>query len=434
MGPGGAQKVAACLLNHWVAEGRKLRLITLNNWLPDAVKLDSRIERVTIDSTNGRSKGRTGLSFLLQLLRLRAEASPVPHEITKGLEGLSRRFRGFRQPSPAARMRIVKFLGGALSLPLGSGKTLPARVQLALLRFGLSRASASVRHQLVSLRWLLRTGTSRAVLSFLGATNVKTLLAGTGIAERVVISERNDPSLQRLSTPWEQLRRCLYGSADVVTANSKGALKAMEEFVASEKLVYIPNPVTIPAAVSTNGPREKAFLAVARLVEQKGLDVLIRAFARVAEKLPGWRLDLVGEGPLRGELERLAQEAGVLGRVIFHGYRRDVGRFYERASVFVLSSRYEGTPNALMEAMAYGLPAVVSDASPGPLELVSHSESGLVFPSGDECALGDALVQIAGHPGLQTTMGAEARRALRSFEVPAVAQQWDRILYVGTSR
>jgi len=164
---------------------------------------------------------------------------------------------------------------------------------------------------------------------------------------------------------------------------------------------------------------------VARLVEQKGVDILIDAFARVADRLPDWRLDLVGDGPLRERLEAQARRAGIAERVSFHGHQADPFPFLYAASVFVLPSRFEGMPNAMLEAMGVGLAIIVSDASPGPLELIRHGETGLVFPTGDAGALADAILRLCGDSALRERFAAAAEARAADVALPRVARDWE---------
>ncbi len=165
----------------------------------------------------------------------------------------------------------------------------------------------------------------------------------------------------------------------------------------------IPCPCAMTARLSSlTAP---TIITVTRLVEQKGLDVLLRACAEVFRVLPSWRLAVVGDGPLREELECLADQLGIADRIEWMGHVKDPAPYLRAAEFFVLTSRFEGSPNALLEAMAVGLPAVVSDASPGPIELIGGAAAGLVVP------VGDVACDLSGH--LETCTGCGPARAAR---------------------
>ena len=280
------------------------------------------------------------------------------------------------------------------------------------------------------LRRTLRKIEPDAVLSFLTQTNILTVLATRGLDTHTVISERNDPRLQRHRARVERLRHIVYPWADVVTANSKGALTALKSFVPKHKLAFLPNPL---AAAPTN--EAVAFTAptvitVGRLVEQKGIDVLIAAWAKVAAALPNWRLALVGGGPLVGALKAQARKLDIDDSIDWIGHVSDPFPLLRGAKVFVMTSRFEGTPNALLEAMACGLPAVVSDASPGPCELVGTGDdaSGMIVPVEDAGATAEAIIRLARDETLRRRFGLAARERARAHDANHAIDVWLRLL------
>mgnify|MGYP001368688308 CR=1 FL=1 len=169
-------------------------------------------------------------------------------------------------------------------------------------------------------------------------------------------------------------------------------------------------------------------LSIARQVRQKGLDVLIEAWARLPSISAGLMLTLVGDGPERGSLEAQAERCGVRSRIRFTGHCQDVSTELESAAIFVLPSRKEGMPNALLEAMAAGLAVIVTDASPGPLEVVDQGVNGLVVSSDDSSALAEALDRLAADPALRKRLGAAARHTLRQSDWPVVGPIWESLV------
>lgn len=152
---------------------------------------------------------------------------------------------------------------------------------------------------------------------------------------------------------------------------------------------------------------------VGRLVPIKDVPSLIEAFSHVARRVAAARLVLAGDGELRAALEQQVEERDLRSRVIFAGWRSDLVRLYATFDALVLSSRNEGTPVAVIEAMAAGLP-VVSTAAGGVAELVDHRVTGWVVPVGDSAALSAAMIEAAEAPALRARMGAAARHAASS--------------------
>jgi glycosyltransferase involved in cell wall biosynthesis len=182
------------------------------------------------------------------------------------------------------------------------------------------------------------------------------------------------------------------------------------------------------AAAGEPAPRDPAptVVTVCRLVPWKGVDGLIR----VAAGLPGVRLVVVGDGPLRGALEALAEERGVAGRVRFTGTlpAREVRRELRRADVFVLNSSYEGLPHVVLEAMSERTP-VVATAAGGTGELVRDGETGLLVPVGDDDALRGAIRRLLDDPALREALAEGALRRMRAeFSLAAMVESTERIL------
>jgi glycosyltransferase involved in cell wall biosynthesis len=158
-------------------------------------------------------------------------------------------------------------------------------------------------------------------------------------------------------------------------------------------------------------PGDVVFGYVGRFVAIKDLPTLIRAFARVSADVRGARLILVGDGDERRDVETLVRECGIGDRVCLAGWRTDLVAVYGAIDVGVLSSRNEGTPVALIEAMAAGRPVVATDAG-GVADVVAHERTGLVVPRGDVEALAAAMTRLARDAALRRRLGDEARRAV----------------------
>jgi glycosyltransferase involved in cell wall biosynthesis len=286
----------------------------------------------------------------------------------------------------------------------------------------------------LGLRRTLKRIESPLVVAFGTAVNVITLKACRGMGRRVIISERNDPG--RLIKLWEKLWHKYYPQAHRVTANTQAALRDMQQFVKGEKLALVPNPLALPNG-NGNGNGHKSLpganghpfvLTVGRLVDDKAHDVLLDAFARTSESLKDWRLAIVGQGRLNAQLRKQAEALGISGRVDWHGIVRDVQPLYRSAMVFALPSRIEGTPNALLEAMSFGLPVVVSDGAPGLLEIVEDGVTGLVVPVNDAVRLADALQRLGNDEELRRRLGTAAQQRVSEYALPRALATWESIV------
>ena len=208
--------------------------------------------------------------------------------------------------------------------------------------------------------------------------------------------------------------------------------------VAHERIISIPNGVpteSIPprADHETSGPARVVF--VGRLHEQKGLDILLEAAAKLDEPAAGrLRIDLLGEGPDRPVLEARIRELGLGETVTLAGEVDDVPSRLRTADVFVLPSRAEGLSNALLEAMAHGLPVIVSDV-PGNTDVIEHDINGLRFDAGDPESLADGLGRLVGDEALRSRLGLEARRHVeRVYSLASVVDRYIELYENMTSR
>jgi glycosyltransferase involved in cell wall biosynthesis len=311
---------------------------------------------------------------------------------------------------------------------------LDRRVRLRPL--GLARPSRGALHGALQNLWrvgVLRGAVRRArpdvVLSFTPRTNVLVLLAAFGLRVPVVVSERVDPRHHAApNRVWDRLRRLLYARAAAVVMQTAGL---RDYFGPRARTRVVPNPVSAPAAA---GPpaREPVVVGMGRLDPQKGFDLLLEAFARVAPRHPDWSLEVWGEGQERPRLQALADELGPAGRVRLPGVTRRPEELLRRAGVFVLSSRYEGFPNVLCEAMACGAPVLAADCPSGPADIVQDGVDGLLVPAGDAAALAAGLDRLLADPGLRGRLGAESPDVLRRFSLDRVMAAWEEVLREAT--
>jgi GalNAc-alpha-(1->4)-GalNAc-alpha-(1->3)-diNAcBac-PP-undecaprenol alpha-1,4-N-acetyl-D-galactosaminyltransferase len=386
---GGIERVVSTLANEWGKRGRRVCIITLHD-RRRFYELHPAIHHVVID--------RAGLNRVTELLRWIAA-------------------RLVNDGPP--KWWLLGALSGAL---YGlSYKHLYRKYHTFVYAF-----------ESVLLRRALSRVESPLVVAFGTPINIIALKASVGMGRRLVISERNDPKRLSRYKQWDVLARKLYNRADLVTANTRGALRDMSEYVEVEKLAFVPNPLALSngkdSGARTATARAPLILHVGRMVTDKAHDVLLEAFAQLGDEFKGWRLALVGDGRLAEDLRVRASGLGLEGRVEWHGVVRDPYTFYHSAAIFALPSRVEGTPNALLEAMSCGLPVVVSDGAPGLLELVEDGVTGLVVPVNDAAALAAALRRLARDAQFRRQLGEAARERVSEYDLPRALAAWEMAL------
>jgi len=277
------------------------------------------------------------------------------------------------------------------------------------------------------LRRALRKANPQAVLSFCAETNVMTLLATRGLGWPVFVSERAEPSVHKVARIWRVGRRLLYPRASKVIVQTKSAADFFPRVIRN-RTVVIPNPVAgRPNSVGSER-RKHRILAVGRLAPQKGFDWLIKAFALIHDKFPDWSLRIVGEGAERTDLRRQAMALGVAEKVEMPGIITEIEKEYDSASLFVLSSRYEGFPNALCEAMVAGLPVVAFDCPGGIDEIIAPGQSGLVVRLGDIDSLAINMARLMASEELRHSLGKSATGIAIRYSADRILGLWESCL------
>jgi glycosyltransferase involved in cell wall biosynthesis len=253
----------------------------------------------------------------------------------------------------------------------------------------------------------------------------------------VIVSERIYPPLYPLGWIWNLLRRVAYRRACRVVMLTREGLNWLEKEIPGAKGAVIPNPAIYPLPlgepvlrpVQILASERKLLLAVGRLDAQKGFDCLLDAFATLAIRHPSWDLVILGEGPERAGLEQQIAALGLQRRASLPGRAGNMGDWYGRADLYVMSSRFEGFPNTLTEAMAHGCAAVSYDCDTGPRDLIRHEVDGLlVAPVGDVPALTEALDRLMGDEGERTRMASRALEVRERYSMEKIIAMWDNVL------
>jgi glycosyltransferase involved in cell wall biosynthesis len=178
-------------------------------------------------------------------------------------------------------------------------------------------------------------------------------------------------------------------------------------------------------------PTGKNIAAMGRLTTQKGFDMLIDVFAKLLSYHNDWNLVIMGEGVLKGELKSITRELNIERSVVFAGRVENPFSILSRCDLFVLSSRFEGFPNALLEAMACGLPVVSFDCPTGPNKIIQHGINGLLVPPEDKDKMEKALHSLMEKKYLRELMSKQAVNVSKRYAPDKIMAQWERLVFEG---
>ena len=262
---------------------------------------------------------------------------------------------------------------------------------------------------------------------FLVTTRPSLNLLSARVAPRRVIRVAQDH--MNLDSYGPELRAAIirgYSRLDAVTVLTERDRAAYATVLngSGVRLARIPNgipPKDPPAAA----PGDRRVVAAGRLTRQKGFDLLLEAWATVTAAHPDWTLTIYGEGRLRRELTEQRDVLGLSTVVDLPGLTSRLDAELGASSMFVLSSRFEGLPMVLLEAMSCGLPAVAFDCPTGPGEVIDDGLNGRLVPAEDVGALAAALIALIGDPDRRRAMGAAAYRTSGEFFMPSVRETWE---------
>lgn len=279
--------------------------------------------------------------------------------------------------------------------------------------------------EVLKLREIIRKIRPSVILGMGVPMSAYVIPATLGLSVPVVISERNDPANFAGKRSTKIVSKLLMCFASGFLFQTEGALRQYPKTIQKRGQV-LPNPVVqsrIPEPY--DGVREKKIVNVGRLNSQKNQELLIKAFSDVVKKHPDYTLVIYGEGDDRSKLENLVNELGLVDKVMLPGSTDRVMDEIRDATAFVLSSNFEGMPNALIEAMALGLPVISTDCpSGGPSFLINHEHNGLLVPVRNLPAMADAIKKIIEDRELAIRLGAEATHIRSTLDVNVVCEKW----------
>jgi len=278
------------------------------------------------------------------------------------------------------------------------------------------------------IRYFLKENDVDLCIGFMTTANILSVIASKLQHIPVIISERNNPYLEDHTIPmfWKKLRRLVYPRTNYLVVQTEGIKKFYKGFIKQRQLKIIPNPIN-PSFKNIHGVvRENIVLNVGRLSEQKAQDVLIRAFANIKPK--GWKLYIAGNGEKKENLQLLINDLNMTDQIELLGTVKNVERLYSTSKIFAFTSIFEGFPNALLEAMHFGLACISTDCPTGPSELIQNDKTGYLIPMNDEKALENRLTFLINNHQEIERIGNAARISTKNYNVDSIVSKWENLI------
>ena len=272
----------------------------------------------------------------------------------------------------------------------------------------------------IKIRLLLKKHRPDAVLSFMDKYNIFTILASRFLDLHVFVSDRSNPKL-KLPLLLFILKKTTYRYATGIIAQTSLAKEIIESFTGNKNVRLISNPVK-QVQLFPEIPREKIIINIGRMVPEKGQKYLIQAFAKL--DVEDWQLVILGDGPLREDLEKQVILLGLTDKVVMPGAVNDIDGWLARSSIFAFSSISEGFPNALVEAMAAGLPCISFDCDAGPRDIIEHGINGFLVEEKNISALVQTIEDLINTPTLTTVVSKNAKFVRDNYSVNSIGQQY----------
>lgn len=266
------------------------------------------------------------------------------------------------------------------------------------------------------------------VLSFIGKNNIMALSTATREDIKVVVSVRADPDMEYYDMSLKTGMLATFGKAAGIVVQTTTARKWFPMHL-RKRCTILPNAIN-PAFIRKRyvGEREKSIVMVGRLDENKNQSLVMEAFAEVLKRgYTDYQLKLFGDGPDMIKLRHLAINLGIEKNVSFVGVVNNVAEHIEKTSLFILASKQEGMPNALIEAMSLGLPCISTDCPcGGPKDLIISGENGLLVPVDDKDAMVNAILKVLSDKEFADKLGQKATKVQEKYDPKVANEKWEK--------
>lgn len=279
--------------------------------------------------------------------------------------------------------------------------------------------------RIFKIRKIIQENQPDVVVAFMEVANFLAIIASLGTGIPVIISERTYPPYFHDGDWFDIAKRQVYKLASGFVAQTDKIADWARSFMPAKPIHILVNPLAAKALNTDLGlARDNIILGLGRLHPDKGFDLLIEAFKLCHQRFPDWKLQIVGSGAEQQKLMQLIASYGLTNQVELCGETDAPSQMYAQAKIYVLSSRVEGFPNVLIEAMANGLAVTSFDCNNGPADIIDNEVNGLLVANGQIDALALAMQRLMADDDLRDRLGSEAIKIKSKYDLENISQQW----------
>lgn len=303
------------------------------------------------------------------------------------------------------------------------------KVQRKIILSHAGNALSRTMERIIKLRKYIKEYAPDSIISFSTVPNMQALIASRGLKCKVIISERTDPSRYPTSNLGKRLRLFLYPYADVIVFQTNDARNYFPPKI-KNKGVVIFNPIREDLPEPYNGVRENRIVGIGSLGEQKNWSISLKAAELFFKTHSEYRFDIFGEGPDKNRLQEYIDNSTLLrNRVFLRGFSLDAVAEMNTARMYISSSKYDGIPNSMLEALATGVPTIYTDCPVGgPKEFIINGFNGFLVPVNDSNALAEKMVELAENDDLCKRLSLNSVKIRKTLSLKKIVSAWEEVI------
>jgi len=281
------------------------------------------------------------------------------------------------------------------------------------------------------LRDILKEENPDVIISHNATSNVRILIATLGLNIPVIVEDHNNPALNTITKqPWKTLKPFVYALSDRIILLTHDLVQYYPAYL-HKKVTVIPNPIDIPEHIANSDEvilKKPTFISTGNFRYIKGYDLLIEAFSLVVKKHPDWHLTILGDGSERENLMTLSRNLGLTNKIDMPGRVNNPYPILKKADIYVLSSRSEGFPVALCEAMGIGLPCISFDCPTGPSDIIKNGKNGILVEYLNIEKLAQSMIELIENNSLRNKFSKEALKINEDLDIKVIMHKWETVI------